>query len=561
MHTQFVIKSNGGERCFNVVKSNFANRFGSGNVFSKLSVSYTHNGSISVNSAAAEYLGAEYLGNGAACLTFRRVIDFAAGSALTSFSFCTEDNSSVNIATPLKGVNVSGSTEIIARAYIKINGGGIIFSEKPEPLFEYLAGITDPVLTAVCGNAPDTAYGDQAVSVERENVSGGIVLSALPNSSECKYMAFFADKRHIFSVKANLVSASSDERSASGRLILTDCDQAEITSSAGSALTETTAVKRLVGKSIGVARELPSPFYIKEAVTDGNASAAAIVHDNGVTLIKKNGKFTPCNAFDGVFYGALVLGACFSPDYLFVLKSGRLDRVVLSNASSGNVYSVDGDFENVFAVNNDTVILTRKSGFSVFTLQANTITAAQTQSLASAIYSFDGVTKTLTAVRPENMDQFRFNGAAFTQKSAVVETNSNLASCVGGRWGKVFVAYASSVFVYDMFENAGVYHSFRGGSGVACDSSGTIFAVRNGNSWAVYRADEDFTQIGAVNAGGRIIPMADGLIDTAFLFHPFSSVTARFEIVADSPDETFSVYTETPYFTDYPLNLTFEAVV
>ncbi|MBQ7165197.1 MAG: hypothetical protein IJR61_07690 [Clostridia bacterium] len=557
MHTHFIVISGGAVRCFNTVRSQFANSFGAETLFSQIEVVYRKDGYNRVSAGAAEYLGGEYLGDGKACLSFSRTFDAGDGATLSSLSFKTSGGNSVNTASVYKGIEISGETQILARAYMKINGGKIIFGKDPLPLFEALAGLTSPEFSAVLTDEPFPSSKEGGFAVTPET-NGGISFAIEGDGSQKEYAAFFAQDRHIFSVKAELVSASEEEIVPSERMIISECADAEITNTAGSALTDASAFTRIVGGSFAPPVKFLSPFVYGAAVFNATGSAAAVVHENGVILFKKDKGYLPVNALSQDFYGKKVKCAAFSENYLFALKSGKLDRFSVARGELGNSYTVADEFEKVFAVNDTTVILVRNTGFSVYTLQANTITLAQTVSLSGAEYSFDASTRTLTAVTAGGIDQYRFTGSSFVQNNSIVATGISGATGVGGRWGKAFVLFGTSVFVYDTIEKVGKYVSFSGKA--TSDGSGVYFVVPSGREKTVYRLDGEPVRIGSVKADGDVIPCLSGVL-AGLDFYPFAKKVSRFEIFEDPIAEKYSVYSEAPYFAEDPLTLSFEAIV
>ena len=181
--------------------------------------------------------------------------------------------------------------------------------------------------------------------------------------------------------------------------------------------------------------------------------------------------------------------------------------------------------------------------------------------IANALYGFDRVSGTLTAVTVEGVTQMRIAGGSVETKSFPTPVNTDGITAVCGRWGRAALVYTRSVCHLDLFAQSLIFRTFRG-NGMKADASGTVFVNNTDTGCGVYRFDEDYVHIGTVSSSGTFMPTEAGIISTSGEIYPFDRFALRWELLTDEVSQNgYSVYKEVPYFAEDSIVLSFEASV
>jgi len=561
MHTEFLISSeSGGRKLTNKVTASYPTAFGKGvNLFDGMTVFYAAGGMSLSRTVACEHLSTTYIGNGEVCFTFRSIFDAGNGALIKKICFKAGDGQLINTAETESAIDCVGETCIFAKAYAQINGNAVL-SDSPEAFFERLFGLKGSELQAcVCDSLSSQFNEATAVSVSEETSSGRQIISAtVKKAMDGKYVVFFCDKRPVFAIEADLVSAESGEAEVVGQTIYGGVYGVEITDLAGSADTLSILAERRIGHTLGSAVDvfLPFKFSAGDVKHSPSGNTVAVKTANGIFLLKKNGGLKPVGRLLKETMGGKVKDFALSEGRLFVLA----DTLLCYDSATGNLlhnYAYTVTCSGVFAVDNETVILTDVNGFYVFSATSE-LTQVSSESIADVRFCFDGHTSVMTSVTAERIVQYKFSGTGYTSQPYVLGVDLSSFDAVAARQG-VFVMLSKGVLtVVYLYTGEAYTHYLPNAQIILCEGGHFITANGSGECALYQIKGADLKRVTTLESPAVAFPL--GVLCEDAVFYPFALCETVFELGGDLSASGIILYSETPYFAKDSINLTMEAL-
>ena len=561
MHTEFfIVTKNEVFHSFNDVSANYPGQFGEGCIMKSIAVNYEQDGESRTEIIPAENYTAEYLGDGCACFCFSVGFHGGDGAEVTSVSFLSDSDVAVNEAF-FEGAEISGEVELIARAYLSIVGREAILSSDPLPLFETLAGLRRYDITATASDDLYADYSENGFPVQITRSGEKVDIEVEHGGTTGRYVAFFADKRHIFSIEHDGTDTEEEECEPFCRAVDGGNYAVEISETAGSALTASAAISRVVPNAFGKGKDFGVPFSVKGCKCSADGNHIALRHAHGIALMYKSDEgFTLLNPFTAELNNDDIKDYSFSGGVLAVL-SDKLDLIYADTGETFASFTVPSSAHTVCAPQAGVITLCDDFGVSVFSLNQYGLGFSCSINISGGIYAYDEATSTLTCASEGKIDQIRFLNGSYTRKTLSVPLNVSSVSGVFGRWGRAVVLVGRTFYVYDIYTGETVARSFPEADEITVDDSGTIAAVKTGRQTHVYRLDDNYVYLDSPEGDEKFMPVACGLITESGKLMPISDGEVRFELLTEHPDEAYKITTETPYFTQNSTIITFEARV
>ena len=559
MHTEFKIVSAGGVYgCENTVSAEYPSVFGQGRVFDKIKIVVSDGNEQQNIFAEAKHLSTEYLGEGGACMTYNAIFELE-NANIISVSLVSDGGTVVNVAN-LSGATAIGRTEIYARAYVKINGNGIIFAHGAARLFDVLFDGNKAKITAVPSDDIVANYSANAVSAGVVRGENAVAISVDTAEDEGQYMAFFADKQHIFSVKATAQRVDTQWVNAACSTVGPISYGVELYDLVGSALVGNGAVARSVADRVLPEENFPAPFSYTRVKCSEDNTYFALCGEEGITVMKKTEVgYRAVNPFEETLKFAGIKDFCFLGDTLCVLAD-KLYAIYADTAEIMAEFPLNTAAEKLFVPFNYIAVLAGSEGVSVYTLDENDNIQEETLPIFASHYCYDKVSQTFTAVSDEGIFQYSIieNDVETENLQTYVDTRGIVSVC--GRRGKVAVIYQSYIKIYDVRTGVVITKNFIGADSIKADDSATVFTVTSGTVTTIYRLDEDMLEIGSVINSGEVFPFERAIIRSDGKMHSLCGTEVRFEL-SFVAENMYDVYREVPFFANESIILTFEADV
>ena len=561
MHTEFyVVSKDKVYHSLNTVSQDFPEQFGGGCFMKSIAVNYERGGESNTEIVPAKTYTAQYLGDGCACFCFSVKFHGESGTDVTSISFLSEEDVAVNEAY-FSDASVVGEVEIIARAYLQINGREIILSDDPLPLFEILAGLKRYEIVAKISDDLIADYSESGFPVEVSRSGDKLDIIVEHGEIVGRYIAFFADKRHIFSIEHDGLDIEDAEVDTFCRAVDGGNFAVGISEIAGSALTASSANKRLVPYAFGKGKELPVPFAVTGCKSSPDGDRIALRHTHGIAILKREQSgFVLVNPFSAELCDDNIKDYTFCEDVLAVL-SDKLSLIIADTGETLASYAVSSYALGVCVPEPGKIVLYDETGVRIHGINQYGLIQNSYIIISGGVYGYDQATSTLTCVSEGKIHQIRFTGGSFVRKTLSVPVSVSTVSGVFGRWGRATILMGRTFYVYDIYTGESVSRSFSGADEITADESGTIVAVKAGRQTHVYRLDDNYVYADTPEGDGPFTPIACGLVSSSGKLLPISDAEVRFELLMEYPDEAYCVTTETPCFTQNSTILTFEARV